>query len=116
MNSEQQPLTFINAVDEEMHDNILRLDQKLKGLLAEINAKIDALSHENDNSERKQQLVMLSGEVTQAINSIKNLVELVVSDDLNNNDFVEMNRDNLEVLREIFKDNIDRISKINEQF
>ncbi|WP_019218057.1 hypothetical protein [Legionella tunisiensis] len=33
------PSKFINAVDKEMHDSILRLDQKLKGLLAEIHVK-----------------------------------------------------------------------------
>ncbi|KTD17554.1 hypothetical protein [Legionella jordanis] len=118
MNDEHKELTFIESVDEELHDNILRLDQKLKGLQAEITAKIDSLAYEKDQSaqQRKEQLLALSDEVSKAINGIKRLVNLVVSEDFTPEEFNEMNEESLDALREVFKDSVDQISKIKEKF
>lgn len=115
---QEESSTFINAVDRDMHDSIMRLDQKLKGLQAEINAKIQATLGDNDKTvaDRRQQLNALSDEVDKAIDSIKALVNMVISDELSDSQFVQMNQEELESLRQIFKDNIDKISKLKEQF
>lgn len=114
----EKPSKFINAVDRDMHDSILRLDQKLKGLQTEINVKIQSASEDQDEhaSERRKQLANLSEEVAKAIDSIKDLVNMVISEEYSDTEFVQMNHEGLESLREIFKDNIDKISKLKEQF
>jgi hypothetical protein len=75
-----------NAVDKGTHDDVIRLDQKLKGLLVEVQTKIDALEHETNQSvvnKRLTQLTTLSGEVEKALVNIKQLVGLVVGEDTN---------------------------------
>jgi hypothetical protein len=115
---EHNEFTFLESVDEDMHDNILRLDQKLKGLLAEINAKIEALGYGQEGAagERKEQLLALSDEVTKAINGIKRLVNLVVAQELSAEQFTELNQEALDELRELVKDSVEKITKIKEKF
>lgn len=114
---QQEKSTFIKAVDRDMHNSIIRLDQKLKGLQAEIGVKIQAISDNSDETTvERERLIVLSEEVDKAIDSIKELVTMVISDELSDSEFVQMNQDGLKSLREIFKDNIDKISKFKEQF
>ncbi|KTD22054.1 Uncharacterised protein [Legionella lansingensis] len=118
MSDEHKEFTFLDSIDDEMHENILRLDQKLKGLQAEIAVKIDALATPKDEaaSERKAQLIMLSEEVNKAIDSIKTLVNTVIAEDISPKEFQKINQETLDSLREMFKDNVDKISKIKEKF
>ncbi|KTC85124.1 hypothetical protein [Legionella brunensis] len=118
MTNEHKEFTFLESVDTETHDNILRLDQKLKGLQAEIQAKIDAIGSAIDDSsiERKEQLIALSEEVKKAIEGIQKLVNLVIDDDISPSEFNEINHESIDALREIFKDSADKISVIKEKF
>jgi len=113
-----KPFLFINAVDKDLHDNILRLDQKLKGFLAEINVKLEAIDGDELElkEERKEQLLLLSEEIKKAISGIKNLVNTVLEDGLTSSEFAEMNRENLDSLREGFKQSLEKISKMREEF
>lgn len=113
------PSKFINAVDKEMHDSILRLDQKLKGLQAEIRVKKEAMALEKSDEvteNRKKHLLILEDEVGQAIESIKNLVNMTVSEELTDKEFATINHESLESLRQIFDDNISKIAKLQKAF
>lgn len=118
MSNEHKEFTFLDTVDTATHDSIVRLNQKLKGLQAEINAKIDVLASVTDaNSlERKKQLLVLADEVKKALDTIHNLVNLVIEDDLSPSQFNELNQKNIESLKEIFQDSADKISVIKEKF
>ena len=115
MDSEKKSVS-INVVDKETHDSVLRLDQKLKGLLVEIEAKIEALSHETDQtlvSERRARLLTLSDEVKKALVNIKQLVSLVVGKDA----IVDtLHPDDLDDLRQIVGDGLDKINHFKEVF
>ncbi len=113
-----EPSTFIHAVDKELHDNIVRLDQKLKGFLAEINVKIEAIEDDSNEIEKqsKQQLILLAEEVQKGIDSIKNLVSMVLEEGISQSEFREMNREELESLRKEFEQSISKIVKIKEEF
>lgn len=118
MSNEHHEHTFIETVDNDTRNNILRLDQKLKGLQAEISAKIDAMASLTDaaSSERKKQLMILSDEVKKAIQGIQRLVNLAVADEFSASEFNEMNHEKIEALREMFKESADKISLIKEKF
>lgn len=74
---------MIPQTDEATHDDIMRLDLKLKGLLAEIEAKKAALTREGmeGSEERMQQLNLLSSEIKKALGSLSNLVSLMVKEE-----------------------------------
>ena len=113
------PSKFINAVDKEMHDSILRLDQKHKGLLAEIQVKKESMALEKTDEvieNRKKHLLILEDEVSQAIESIRTLVNMTVSEELSDEEFNAINQENLESLRQVFDDNIDKITKLQKAF
>ncbi|ASQ45060.1 hypothetical protein [Legionella clemsonensis] len=118
MSNEHHEHTFLEAVDNDTRANILRLDQKLKGLQAEISAKIDAmgLSTDEASNERKKQLITLFDEVKKAIEGIQRLVNLAVADEFSVSEFNEINHDKIEALREMFKESADKIALIKEKF
>lgn len=118
MVGEQQEKTtkFMNAVDKDMHDSILRLDQKLKGLQVEIHERLKSAAEETDEyaAMRQKLLANLGEEIAMAISSIKVLVDMVISDEYTSSKFIEMHHDGLETLREVFKENLDKITEIRD--
>jgi len=104
-----KPSTFINVVDKEMHDSILKLYQKLKGIKSEIEVKLNILDPHADNTQ-KENLLSLDEEVDRALDSIDLIVNLVISDE-----FEEENRENIESLRAIFDENIEKIIKLRDE-
>lgn len=114
----KKPSKFINAVDKQLRDSIIRLDQKLKGMHAEVEAKLEVLANADNKQDRELQRVftLLAEELTKAIDSIKHLVELVVSDEITDQEFLNSNQENIEKLRDLFDTNLETISKLKEQF
>jgi ribosome recycling factor len=114
----EEPSKFINAVDKQLRESILRLDQKLKGMQAEVQVKLESIANTTDNQERERERVfsLLADELAQAIDSIKNLVNMVVSDEVTDKEFLKSNQENIEKLRDLFASNLDTISKLKEQF
>lgn len=116
---EDKKSLFINAVDKEMHASILRFEQKLRGLQAEIEAKEEALTHESDQtlvSQSRAQLTVLSAEVQKVLASIKGLVNLTVDEGFSAGHYVQSNREELEEFRKTIQDNIDIISLLKDKF
>lgn len=113
-----KPSIFIHAVDQELHDNILRLDQKLKGFLTEINVKIEAIDDDElqYKEERKNQLSLLAEDVSKALDGIKSLVNMVLEEGVSHSQFMEMNREDLDALLEAFKQSLEKVSKIRDEF
>lgn len=110
---------FISVVDKETHDGVLRLDQKLKGLLVEIESRVEALSHESDETLREPQqaqLVILSEEVKKALVNIKQLVNLVVGENVAPETFEQLHQDDMDDFRQLVKDSLDKISELKDHF
>ena len=117
--SDDKKSIFIHAVDKEMHVSILRLEQKLRGLQAEIEAKIEALSLESDQtlaSQSHAQLTALSDEVKKVLAKIKGLINLTVDEDIPAGEYVPLNREALDDFKQIIQDNIDKISQLKDEF
>lgn len=120
MHDEKQTksLQFINTIDKELLNNILLLNQKLRGMQAEIASKIDAIAFDNsaDAAERNVNLHILKDEISKAIVNIKAIVELISSEEEMEPGFMEKNQESIETLREIFKNNLEHIEKIKGEF
>ncbi len=110
------PSTFLDVVDEDTRASVLRLNQKLNALKAEINGKLEALDESGDEASaaEKDQLLRLAGEVDKAMEGINELTTMVVSDEMTDDEFLKINEDELESFREMVEANTKKITKINE--
>ena len=109
--------SLLSQFRKTMHDDILRLDRKIKSLQAEINAKIDDISQEKDELSLRhtKYLTLLATEIDQAIESIQHLVNLVSSEAAEADMFLKMNLDDLEDLHHVVKENTEKIAKLQEK-
>ncbi len=103
--------TVFDAVDNDMRSAIIKLNQKLIDLRAEITAKLNALENANEDKQKKQ-LFMLAEEVERALKSIDDVVNMAVSND---NEFLKLHHDDLERFRKMVTTNTEKIAKINEK-
>ena len=122
MNDDKKSL-FIHAVDKEMYLSVLRLEQKLRGLQAEIEAKIEALSFEPDEAlvaESRAQLNALSAEVQKVLENIKQLVNLSVEEGMEGDDdlfnSIKFSSEALDEFRQVIQEDIEKISQLKDEF
>ncbi|KTC97793.1 hypothetical protein [Legionella erythra] len=108
------PAVQIQNVDKETHDNIMRLNQKLKGLQVEIEAKMDAMALEPatpEAEEKRKRMQTLADEVKKAIDAIKTLVSMTTGPEQ-----YGFKDDDLHSFSEMLKDSVDQLSRIRENF
>lgn len=108
---------FIHDVDANTRDSIFKLDQKLRGLRAEIEFKIKsaALLQEEPKEGSSQRLSTLIQEIDLAIQAIEQLVNMVIpEDDALKNSFFES--EDLREFKEALEEHINQISKIKDEF
>lgn len=116
-NKQNKSPTVFEAIDHEMREAIVKLNQKLIHLQTEITAKIAALKSSEDpqHSIQKKQLSILENEVKRALISIDEVVNMAVSKELTHGEFLKLHHDELEKFREMVATNTDKITKINEK-
>lgn len=107
---------FINAVDKDLRESIIRLDQKLKGLQAEINAKLEIIKDMQGDKNHEEVLAEAGKEVAKAISAIKELVNRVISEDITDKDFLKINHENIEMLRALFASHLETITELKDEF
>lgn len=115
MNDDNKP--SVSAITQETHENVLRLNQKLRGLLVEIEAKLEASELEPDNAlnqARKQQMQALHTEVNKALTSIKTLVSVMTGNQASQ--FLNLSEEELSSFRDLIKESVEKISKMKEEF
>ncbi|CDZ77915.1 hypothetical protein BN59_02209 [Legionella massiliensis] len=110
-----QSAKFISVVDQELRESIIRLDQKLKGLNAEIAAKIESLETIGGKREQIQALTRASEDVSQAIKSIHDLITSEVSEGVTDAQFQEANRTSINYLKEAFASQLAAITELKEK-
>ncbi|HRD69148.1 MAG TPA: hypothetical protein PK657_03300 [Legionella sp.] len=76
------PNSFINNIDSDARANIIKLDQKLRGLKAEIEAKLKNLSWnpEDLTNNYTEKLSLVAEEIDKALEGIGILVTLAHSE------------------------------------
>lgn len=117
-NSKDELPSFINNdVDPKTRANIIGLDQKLRGIQAEVQAKLKNLDLSKDQvgPDYKEALTNLLSEINMAIEGIDILVNLTTSDDqeavaelLHSEEAKEFNQ--------MLEDSLERIKQINNNF
>lgn len=118
-NTENRSRLLINNMDRNLRENIIRLDQKLKGLRAEIDAKLqNSFLYEDDNSrdEYVKKLSTVSKEVTTAIRGIETLVNLVANDEDTGEQSAFLQSESAQQFSEMIAENLDKITEIKINF
>lgn len=117
MNTENQSYSLLDNMDRSLRENIIRLDQKLKGLRAEIEAKLERpfLFAEESRDESVQKLSVISEEINAAIAGIESLVNLVSSQDKAiTNQFLQS--EEMQKFGEMISENLEKIAEIKANF
>ena|ERR1700744_868132 len=108
-------IKFIDAVDKELHDNIIRLTQKLKGLQAEVEAKLESIEKTDVNAAKITEVFTLAaGEISQILDYIKATTNMILHDGVTKQEFLQENQENIENLRDFCSTTLDKISKLQE--
>jgi len=110
-----QPST--EEMEKKTRTNILGLDQKLRGLRAEIEAKIKgvSVSKEEVSAEYMDGLTHLLGEVDLAIEGIDIVVTTVMADDEElKNSFLQS--DDAQHFNQMLTESLDKIKKMKKDF
>lgn len=74
--NDKEDITFIDVMDEHTRDKVIRLEQKLKGLQAEIQAKLEAIEKygEQTSLSGKEQLTLLYGALDLALERMDDIM------------------------------------------
>ena len=115
--TQNQSHTLINGMDRNLRENIIRLDQKLKGLRAEIDAKLEnssLLEDENSLPEYIAKLTGVSKEINDAIKGIETLVNLVSDEDDAQESFFQSKE--MKEFSKMVADNLEKITEIKMNF
>lgn len=109
--------TESNASLNEIQGNIINVDQKLRGLRAEIEAKLQssALYQGADKEEYIERLSHLEEEITQMLSGIDILVKIMASD---NEELKEIffQTEDMQQLNNVLNENLVKITKIRQVF
>ena len=115
MKDSNKQLTFVDVINEETYDSVLRLDKKLRGLLVVVKAQIAALSDESDQtlvSRRTAQLTALSEEVEQALVNIEQLVNLVAGEEVGISQDEQFNSEDLAHFYQTIQDGLEKLGHL----
>lgn len=110
---------LIDLLDESTRDNFVRLQQKLKGLKAEVGVKLEAIAGSKTNTEARdseeyeQHLQQLAHEVDMAVQRIDAIMYMPITDDVAESVYNNIPMD--ELSRKI-EERVKEISRLKEQF
>jgi len=108
--------TLIELLDEESQDKLIRLQQKLKGLQAELEVKLQYFSSSDEEAGFKEQnLQELQEEVQTAIANIEQIMATEISEDDEMQFIKEEAKSEIDSLASAMDANIDYISTVKER-
>jgi hypothetical protein len=109
--------TVLESIDTTTRTAIISLDEKLKTLLLEINQKLSQLDgcEDHESQQQKKQLLTLTEEIQQALQSMDNVVNIAVSEDISQNEFLQQHSDELEKFREMILSNTKQLGGIKKK-
>lgn len=117
MTNSTSPELFIHDVDANTRENIFRLDQKLRGLRAEIEFKVKSrtLMQDAPKDGATTRLQALIQEIDLAIQAIEQLVNMVVPEDesLKNSLFES---EDMRQFQKAIEEHLEQISKLKDEF
>lgn len=116
--TQNQSHTLLNVMDRNLRENIIRLDQKLKGLRAEINAKLENSSLLEDEKSRPEYIAKLTGvsqEINDAIRGIETLVNLVSDEDNEQQESFFQGKE-MKQFSKMISENLEKITEIKMNF
>lgn len=111
-NGPERSNLFINKVDQQTREQIIKLDQKLRMMRAEIETKLASIElYGASDDVNKQNLLDIQQEVNAAMNSISSLVNMVIEPA---QEEVMLQEDSISRLRDMLSRNLENISKMGK--
>lgn len=103
---------FINRVDEQTRENILKLDQKLRIMRAEVESKLTSIAFDkgSDSASYKSGLLQVEQEINSAIQGINNVVNMMV--DSEQPDQSILNGQSMAEFSQMIAENLENVSKL----
>jgi hypothetical protein len=117
INTQNKPQLLINSMDRDMRENIIKFDQKLKGLRAEIDAKVQgSFLYEGDNhDEYVEKLNQISAGINDAIRKIDIFINTVSpQNDEDKNKMLQ--GEDMKKFYKMVTENLEQIAHINLNF
>lgn len=114
-NTQSKSQLLIDGIDSDLREKIIRLDQKLKGLKAEIDAKLESSHLMKSDTNDGEKLSRISQEVEDAIAGIATLVSLVSSEDEETTKAF-LNSKEMQIFSEMISENLEKITEITMNF
>lgn len=112
-NAADKSKLFINKVDEHTRAHIMRLDQKLRLMRAEIEAKLASIDlyGDADDEHNKQGLQEVEREIGVALAGISELVNMIVAPE--QEEFI-LQEDKMTAFKEMLSKNFEKLSKMSK--
>lgn len=105
---------LLDLVDEETREGMVHLQDELRGLETEIQAKIRSFDNDNAEQEKKEQYLSFQEEVQKALEVIDGLASTEIEASMTEEAFLNGMQDELKQLREFIETNLQKISKITQ--
>ena len=106
--------TVLESIDTTTRTAIISLNENLKNLLLEINRKLSNLDS-IESVQQKRQLSILAEEIQQALQSMDNVVNVAVSDNITQSEFLQQHAEELEKFREVILTNTEKLVGIKKK-
>lgn len=115
VNAQNTSQLLIDTIDSDLRENIIRLDQKLKGLRAEVDAKLESpfMFDATVREEYVRKLSTISQEINLAIKGIDTLVHMVSPRDASSGLVLE---GELQQFSDRIAENLEKITEIKTHF
>lgn len=113
---ENNPKKFIDVIDKATRENLIRLEQKIKGLQAEIKAKLETLErYGEEDPDRKEQLALFESTLGLALEGLSGLMDTEIKPGVPPEEFIETNRDRLNEFASQVAETLNYVTKgVNE--
>lgn len=113
----EQTLLLMDVVDDAIRSGVNRLLQKLKGFRAEMVAKQETVAFEDSEVARldEAELASFITEIDTAIQSVEYMMQLPLTAEITQDDFLASNKERLEKMKAVIEQNVEMVSKARDQ-
>jgi hypothetical protein len=104
-----EEILLLDMIDEQTRDSLQQLQQKLEGLLLEVDAKLS-----QEDIPQQSKLLNFKDEIEKALNGMSRITTLTIEHDMSRDEFMQHHQSDVHEFKQLVNDNVEKISKIEE--